>query len=124
MAKITPNSLISSISGAVCKHDGVYFATNKQTGKVYAVQVCNPSEQEPTAKQLAARESFKNRMKAASAWLKANPKGSDAYKEVEAAYKAQHKIGNITAYIAKYVVNASSTPEGGTTPDPDAPIHL
>ena len=94
MAHIKPIEIIASMSGKVCQHGDTYFATNKQTGRVYTGKLCNPSTAEPTAKQIQVRENFKRRAQNTSAWLEANkpnatrPKGTDLYQKALAAYKA------------------------------------
>ena len=120
MAKIFPNSLISSMSGSICSHDGTYFATNKQTGKTYAVKRCYPSDAEPTEKQLAVRQAFGDKTKAAAAWLKtnkpteSNPKGSEAYQTMLLGYKSQHKVGSVMAYIRQHIDESGNITFGGT----------
>ena len=120
MAKITPVSIVQGISGKICHHDDTYFATNKQTGSVYAIKICNPSVAEPTAKQIAQRKAFGEKTKIAAAWLKANrptegkPKGSEAYQNMLASYKMQHKIGNIGAYVRAHIDASGKVTFGGT----------
>ena len=105
MAKITPNSLIQSISGGICKHDGTYMATNRQTGKTYAVKRCNPYDGPQSEAQKAQCNKFGQQSKLAGAWLKANkPKdkddlGTENYQLLQRAYRSQHKVGNILAYL-------------------------
>ena len=122
MAKITPISIVQGISGKVCQHDDTYFATNKQTGKVYAAKLCNPSTAEPSAKQLANRKAFGEKTQIAAAWLKANrptestPKGSEAYQLMLQGFKAQHKVGNISAYVRQHIDKDGKVTFGGLTP--------
>ena len=122
MAKITPISIVQGISGKVCQHDDTYFATNKQTGKVYAAKLCNPSTAEPSAKQLAIRKTFGEHAKIAAAWIKANkptesnPKGTEAYQLMLQGYKAQHKVGNITGYVRQHIDKDGKVTFGGTLP--------
>ena len=121
MAKIKPIEIIASMSGKVCQHGDTYFATNKQTGRVYTGKLCNPSTAEPTAKQLQVRENFKRRAQNTSAWLEANkpnasrPKGTDLYQKALAAYKAQHQIGSLFGYIASIISTDGKVTIGGST---------
>lgn len=127
MAKIRPNALIASISGKTCSHDDNYFATNKQTGRTYAVKRCFNSTTPETEAQKAHRTAFGNKAKLVSAWMKANKpsatnaKGTEAYQLVNKAYKAQHKIGNIFAYVSKIMdaegnISISISPSDTPTP--------
>lgn len=105
MARVQPSSLITSISGSTCHHDGTYFATNKQTGKVYAAKRCFSSDKPMTEAQKEQQVKFGSKAKFASAWWsknkpsKANPDGTEAYQLVQRAFKGQHKTGNIFAYM-------------------------
>ena len=56
MAKITPNSLISSISGPIVRKDNTYFRT--RNGKVHAYKITNPFTGKPTENQNAMRQNF------------------------------------------------------------------
>lgn len=106
MAIIRPNSFIESISGSTCRHDSNYYATNRQTGKTYGVKRCYPSTAPATQAQTEHRTAFASRSRLASQWWNANkpttsnPNGTDAYQAVKAAYKSQHKIGNIFTFVA------------------------
>ena len=123
MAHIKPIEIIASMSGKVCQHGDTYFATNKQTGRVYTGKLCNPSTAEPTAKQLQVRENFKRRAQNTSAWLETNkpnasrPKGTDLYQKALAAYKAQHQIGSFFGYIASIISTDGKVTIGGSTSD-------
>ena len=106
MAIIRPNSFIESISGSTCRHDSNYYATNRQTGKTYGVKRCYPSTAPATQAQTEHRTAFASRSRLASQWWNANkptassPNGTDAYQAVKAAYKSQHKIGNIYSFLS------------------------
>lgn len=123
MAKIKPIEVIAGMSGKVCTHGDMYFATNSQTGKIYTGKMCYPSHQPPTAKQIAQRELFKTRSQTVSQWFTDNkptqqrPQGTAEYQRVLAAYKSQHKVGSIFAYVSKalYVDGQVVVPEGSTT---------
>lgn len=105
MARVQTSSLITSISGSTCHHDGTYFATNKQTGRVYAAKRCFSSDKPMTEAQKEQQVKFGSKAKFASAWWsknkpsKANPDGTEAYQLVQRAFKGQHKTGNIFAYM-------------------------
>ena len=120
MAKIIPVSIVQGISGKICRHDDTYFATNKQTGNVYAVKVCNPSTAEPTEKQIAHRKEFGDKTKVAAAWLNANhptessPKGSDAYQSMLLGFKSQHKVGSVMAYVRQHIDESGNVTFSGT----------
>ena len=52
------NWLMTNMNGKACNHDNVYTKTNKRTGKVYAVKLCNPYEGESSVAQTAQRTKF------------------------------------------------------------------
>lgn len=109
MARVQPSSLITSISGSTCHHDGTYFATNKQTGKVYAAKRCFSSDKPMTEAQKEQQVKFGSKAKFASAWWsknkpsQANPNGTEAYQLIQRAFKGQHKTGNIFAYMRSLI---------------------
>jgi len=109
MAKITPSELIQNMSGKICAHSDTYFATNKQTGNVYAAKICNPSQEPATAKQTEVRAKFASRGLQVKAWFatnkptESNPKGTELYIAAKAKFKSQHKIGSFAGYVAKYL---------------------
>ena len=109
MARVQPSSLITSISGSTCHHDGTYFATNKQTGKVYAAKRCFSSDKPMTEAQKEQQVKFGSKAKFASAWWRknkpsqANPNGTKAYLLIQRAFKGQHKTGNIFAYMRSLI---------------------
>ena len=106
MAIIRPNSFIESISGSTCRHDSNYYATNRQTGKTYGVKRCYPSTAPATQAQTEHRTAFASKSRLAAQWWANNkptassPNGTDAYQAVKAAYKSQHKIGNIYSFLS------------------------
>lgn len=108
MTIITTTSPIASISGKLHKDDDFYVATKQRTGTVYMVNRSRHQSAPWSDKQKAHRKAFALRSKTASAWLKANDpkyvggKGTEAYQRMLARYKAQHKIGNIFAFVAKH----------------------
>ena len=94
MAKIKPMALIESMSKKVCMHSDVYFRTNKQTGTTYTGKLCNPSTQEPSAAQTAAKARFA-KVVAAVRTILANPTEKA---KLKAEFKAQTKIGSLFGY--------------------------
>lgn len=106
MATIRPNSFIESISGSICRHDSSYFATNRQTGKTYGVKRCFENTTPPSASQIEHRAAFGAKSRLVAQWYAANkptvenPDGTEAFQLVKSAYKAQHKVGNIRAFIS------------------------
>ena len=111
MARVETSSLITSISGSTCRHDGTYFATNKQTGKVYAAKRCFSSDKPMTEAQMAQQVKFGSKAKFASAWWSKNkpsdenPNGTEAYQLIQRAFKGQHKTGNIFAYMRSLITD-------------------
>ena len=112
MAKINPMELIKSMSKKVCMHSDVYFRTNKQTGTTYTGKLCNPSDAEPSAAQIAAKARFAKVVAAVRAIL-ADPTEKA---KLKAEFKAQTKIGSLFGY-AMHKLNAnydeSGDPIGG-----------
>lgn len=106
MATIRPNSFIESISGSICRHDSSYFATNRQTGKTYGVKRCFENTAPPSALQIEHRAAFGAKSRLVAQWYAANkptvenPDGTEAFQLVKSAYKSQHKVGNIRAFIS------------------------
>lgn len=106
MATIRPNSFIESISGSICRHDSSYFATNRQTGKTYGVKRCFENTAPPSASQIEHRAAFGTKSRLVAQWYAANkptvenPDGTEAFQLVKSAYKSQHKVGNIRAFIS------------------------
>ncbi len=95
MAKIKPMALIESMSKKVCMHSDVYFRTNKQTGTTYTGKLCNPSTQEPSAAQTAAKARFAKVVTAVRTILAGSSEQKTA---LVAGYKAQTKIGSLFGY--------------------------
>ena len=94
MAEIKPMALIESMRKKVCMHSDVYFRTNKQTGKTFTGKLCNPSDQEPSAAQTAAKARFAKVVSAVRAIL-ADPTEKA---KLKAEYKSQTKIGSLFGY--------------------------
>ena len=127
MAHLSFNWLLASMKGKACRHDEVYTKTNKQTGKSYAVKLCNPADPtKATAAQKTQRSKFGVISRAVSAWLetekaKEGGDGSVAYNKALAAYRSQHKIGSFRGFVmSKYVTYDAATKQvtitvGGTS---------
>ena len=94
MALIKPIALIESMRKKVCMHSDVYFRTNKQTGKTFTGKLCNPSNQEPSAAQIAAKARFAKVVAAVRAIL-ADPTEKA---KLKAEFKSQTKIGSLFGY--------------------------
>ena len=94
MAEIKPMALIESMKRKVCEHSDVYFRTNKRTGKVTTGKLCNPSEQEPSAAQTAAKARFAKVTTAVRAILTDPTEKA----RLQAEFKAQTKIGTLFGY--------------------------
>ena len=107
MAKIKPMALIESMSKKVCMHSDVYFRTNKQTGTTYTGKLCNPSTQEPSAAQTAAKARFA-KVVAAVRTILANPTEKA---KLKAEFKAQTKIGSLFGY-AMHKLNGDYDEDG------------
>ena len=106
------------MSGKLSKRSDYYFATCKKTGAVYTGKVNTVNNVEPTESQLEARRLFASRINAVNDWIEKNqpsesqPKGSEEYKKMLAAYKVQYKIGNWRAFLFKKL-GASANGNGG-----------
>lgn len=107
MALIKPMALIESMRKKVCMHSDVYFRTNKQTGKTYTGKLCNPSEQQPSAAQTAAKNRFSKVVAAVRAIL-ADPTEKA---KLKAEFKAQTKIGSLFGY-AMHKLNSNYDQNG------------
>ena len=107
MAEIKPMALIESMRKKVCMHSDVYFRTNKQTGKTFTGKLCNPSDQEPSAAQTAAKARFAKVVSAVRAIL-ADPTEKA---KLKAEYKSQTKIGSLFGY-AMHKLNSDYDAEG------------
>ena len=116
MAHLSFNWLLASMKGKACRHDEVYTKTNKQTGKSYAVKLCNPADPTlATAAQKKQRSKFGVISSAVSAWIVSEKaansgQGSIAYLKALAAFKSQHKYGSLRGFIvSKYATYDEAT---------------
>ena len=107
MAEIKPMALIESMKKKVCEHSDVYFRTNKQTGKVTTDKLCNPSEKEPSAAQIAVKARFA-KVQAAVRAILADPTEKA---KLQAEFKSQTKIGSLFGY-AMHKLNANYDENG------------
>ena len=110
MAKVTFSTDIQSISGKLCKKEGVIYSVNKRTGRTYRSD--RHSNTDPnTEEQQAIRTAFSEKAKLASSWWATNKPakegtlGTDAYQKVIKAYKQQTKIGNPYSYLRSLVTD-------------------
>ena len=108
MAKVNFAPDIESISGKLCSRSGVIYAVSKQTGITHRIERHEFTDAN-TEEQQAVRKTFVSKAKFAAIWWNANkpsaeqPKGSENYRLVLKAYKAQHKIGNPYCYMRTLV---------------------
>lgn len=114
MAKITPVSLVTAISGRTCLGDETHFMTNKRTGKVYAAKLCNPYDgSNPTEKQQQVRNAFTTLQQIVKVWRaehapsEAQPQGSAEFQAMMKLYKSQRKCGNWLAFLRTKVVDGA-----------------
>lgn len=91
MAKLKPMELIASLSGKVCGHSNKYFAV--RNGTQYTGTICNPYTGEPTEKQIAVREKFKQTYTAMAALTE------EQKAEYETAFRRQKKYRSLRGYI-------------------------
>lgn len=110
MAKITPTSMIASISGKLSSRETIYLATMKRTNKVYASHY--PKKKAIISdRQRENSEVFGNRSVLASQWLSRNkptpdnPMGTEAFQQMRRAFEGQRKIGIWFSYVMKHFEN-------------------
>lgn len=110
MAHVNFPSDIQSISGRLCKREGIIYCVNRQTGKTTRTDRHEHVDANTEAQQ-TVRKLFASKAKFGTAWWmankpsEANPKGSDNYQLVMKAYKSQHKIGNPLNYLRSLVTD-------------------
>jgi len=108
MARLRLNPTFEGISGKACCNSKVIYATNTQTGTSYSYERHSVGELNSTAQQ-EHRANFSARGKKVKEWFaankpsEANPKGTELYQAARAKYKAQHKIGSMAGFVAKYL---------------------
>ena len=97
MALIKPMELLAALSGKVCGHSNTYFA--ERNGTQYTGTICNPYTGEPTEKQIAVRQEFRETYEA-MAQLTEDQK--EAYRE---AFKRQKKYKTLRGFIFAQLYN-------------------
>ena len=97
MSKIKPMILVEKLSGKVCGHSNTYFA--ERNGTQYTGTICNPYTGEPTEKQIAVRQKFRETYEAL-AQLTEDQK--EAYRE---AFKRQKKCTTLRGFIFSQLYN-------------------
>lgn len=110
MAKVTFTSDVQSISGKLCKKEGVVYSVNKQTGRTtrsdrHEFHDANTEAQQVVRKAFASRAKFGTRWWAENKPSEQNPQGTASYQLVMKAYKSQHKIGNPLSYLRSLVTS-------------------
>lgn len=98
--KVKPLGVFEALQGKVCQHSDMYVRMNKRTGKMYTGKLCNPSEAEPTADQIAARQLFKQR-RAKAAEIAADPA---QWAEYASAYEGQRKYSTKIGFLFHKIV--------------------
>ena len=91
MALIKPMELIAELSGKVCGHSNKYFAV--RNGTQYTGTICNPYTGEPSEKQIAVREKFKQTYTAMAALTE------EQLAEYETAFRRQKKYKTLRGFI-------------------------
>lgn len=110
MAHVNFPSDIQSISGRLCKREGIIYCVNRQTGKTTRTDRHSHTDANTEAQQ-TVRKLFASKAKFGTAWWMANkpsdanPKGTEHYQLVMKAYKSQHKIGNPLNYLRSLVTD-------------------
>ena len=97
MALIKPMQLLAELRGKICGHSNTYFAV--RYGTQYTGTICNPYTGEPTEKQIAVRQKFRE-IYEAMAQLTEEQK--EAYRE---AFKRQKKYKTLRGYIFAQLYN-------------------
>ena len=97
MSKIKPMILVEKLSGKVCGHSNTYFA--ERNGTQYTGTICNPYTGEPTEKQIAVRQKFRETYEAMAQLTE------DQKAEYEAAFKRQKKCKTLRGYIFSQLYN-------------------
>ena len=97
MSKIKPMILVEKLSGKVCGHSNTYFA--ERNGTQYTGTICNPYTGEPTEKQIAVCQKFRETYEAMAQLTE------DQKAEYEAAFKRQKKCKTLRGYIFSQLYN-------------------
>ena len=91
MSLVKPMELIAELSGKVCGHSNKYFAV--RNGNQYTGTICNPYTGEPTEKQIAVREKFKQTYTAMAALTE------EQLADYETAFRRQKKYKTLRGFI-------------------------
>ena len=97
MALIKPMELLTALSGKVCGHSNKYFAV--RNGTQYTGTICNPYTGEPTEKQIAVRQKFRETYEAME---QLREEQKEAYRE---AFKRQKKCKTLRGFIFSQLYN-------------------
>lgn len=131
MAKVTFSTDIQSISGKLCKKEGVIYSVNQRTGKTYRSDRHGYTDKN-SEEQQAVRTTFKTRSQAQKTWWAANKPstsqkdGSTEYQHLMKLYKAQNNIGNPYSFLCTFVQDDGTVTigtkrvKGGITTDTPA----
>lgn len=115
----------TAASGRACKNSQVYTRTNRHTGRVVSVKLCNPYKGEASSDQQKVRTDFAKRQEAARNWralnapTKQNPQGTAEYQALYKAWKADHRYPSWYAKLLASIVDGK-VPSfvAGTAPTP------
>ena len=99
MALIKPMELLTALSGKVCGHSNKYFAV--RNGTQYTGTICNPYTGEPTEKQIAVRQKFRETYEAMA---QLTEEQKEAYKE---AFRKQKKYKTLRGFIFSQLYNTN-----------------
>ena len=97
MSKIKLEAPFRSFRGKICKHTDIIF--KDMYGTKFTSQICNPYTGEPTEKQIAVRQKFRETYEA-MAQLTEDQK--EAYRE---AFKRQKKCKTLRGFIFSQLYN-------------------
>jgi len=132
MAKVRFATDIQSISGKLCKKEGVIYSVNQRTGRTYRSDRHGYTDKN-SEEQQAVRSVFKTRSQKAKEWWQTNKPstsqkdGSADYQKLMKLYKSQVEIGNPYSFLRTFVQDDGTVTIGtrrtksGTTPTPTTP---
>jgi len=103
MAKYIPMDMLKSLSGKVCGHSDMYFATRGETK--YTGKICNPRTKAYSAQELAHQTMFATAITNAKTILHATTSDTTNYAKLT-AYQTQYNAlpaprGNLYNFIMK-----------------------
>lgn len=111
MAEVTLGWLGGQIHGKVSKKSGMYYRTDKKTGKTYIVHRDNTTKMKSTENQVIARQKFALISKACTAFVKEGREAvekrepstlAEAFLSVSAAFNMQKDITFLRSYVMKF----------------------